>query len=101
MAAFFILFRMSKNLMTRLVAWAMLRPYLFLPSACCAALNSEEKAERFWLMQAHGITELDAALGVVDEIDRKSGIEPVEIVALDAALKVDIEIDDQRKVAPM
>ncbi len=44
-----------------------------------AMTEPEEKAERFRLMQAHGISELDAALKVAEEIDRKRGIEPVAV----------------------
>ncbi len=51
-------------------------------------------------MQTHGISELDAALRVADEIDRKRGIEPLEITALDAGLKVDAEIDGKLKNSP-
>ncbi|MBV6273213.1 conjugative transfer ATPase [Alcaligenaceae bacterium CGII-47] len=49
-----------------------------------AMTEPEEKAERFRLMQAHGISELDAALKVAEEIDRKRGIEPM---TMDAFLK--------------
>ncbi|WP_436286540.1 conjugative transfer ATPase [Serratia nevei] len=46
-----------------------------------AMTEQEEKAERFRLMQEHGISELDAAFKVAEAIDRKRGIEPL---ALDA-----------------
>lgn len=46
-----------------------------------AMTEPEEKAERFRLMQAHGISELDAALKVAEEIDRKRGIEPMTMDA--------------------
>ncbi|MQU06930.1 conjugative transfer ATPase [Pseudomonas helleri] len=42
-----------------------------------AMTEPEEKAERFQLMQQHGISELEAALRVADQIDRARGIEPL------------------------
>ncbi|UOB57003.1 conjugative transfer ATPase [Burkholderia pyrrocinia] len=47
-----------------------------------AMTEPEEKAERFRLMQQHGISELDAAFMVAERIDRARGIEPL---ALDLA----------------
>ena len=41
-----------------------------------AMTEPEEKAERFQLMQQHGISELDAAFRVAEKIDRARGIEP-------------------------
>ncbi|MBN3849442.1 conjugative transfer ATPase [Paraburkholderia sp. Ac-20342] len=46
-----------------------------------AMTEPEEKAERYRLMQEHGISELDAAFKVAEAIDRARGIEPL---ALDA-----------------
>ena len=40
-----------------------------------AMTEPEEKAERFQLMQQHGISELDAAFRVAEKIDRARGIE--------------------------
>ena len=42
-----------------------------------AMTEPEEKAERFQLMQQHGISELEAALRVAEQIDRARGIEPL------------------------
>jgi hypothetical protein len=42
-----------------------------------AMTETEEKNERFELMQQHGISELDAALEMANEIDRSRGIEPL------------------------
>src|SRR3546814_8187091 len=42
-----------------------------------AMTEPEEKAERFQLMQQHGISELDAAFRVAEKIDRARGIEPL------------------------
>ena len=42
----------------------------------------EEKAERFQLMQQHGISELDAAFRVAEKIDRARGIEPLVLGTL-------------------
>lgn len=42
-----------------------------------AMTEPEEKAERFRLMQQHGISELDAAFKVAEAIDRARGIEPL------------------------
>ena len=42
----------------------------------------EEKAERFQLMQQHGISELDAAFRVAEKIDRARGIEPLVLDSL-------------------
>ncbi|MDM9652386.1 conjugative transfer ATPase [Pseudomonas wenzhouensis] len=39
-----------------------------------AQTEPEEKAERYQLMQQHGISELDAALQIAEEIDRARGI---------------------------
>ena len=39
-----------------------------------AQTEPEEKAERFQLMQEHGIGELDAAFKVAEKIDRARGI---------------------------
>ncbi|MCC4607854.1 conjugative transfer ATPase [Xanthomonas campestris pv. zinniae] len=47
-----------------------------------AMTEPEEKAERFALMQQHGISELDAALRVAEKIDRARGIEPLSLDAL-------------------
>ncbi|MEA9822440.1 conjugative transfer ATPase [Xanthomonas campestris pv. raphani] len=46
-----------------------------------AMTEPEEKAERFALMQQHGISELDAALRVAEKIDRARGIEPLSLDA--------------------
>src|SRR3546814_8045236 len=43
-----------------------------------AMTEPEEKAERFQLMQQHGISELDAAFRVAEKIDRARGIERSE-----------------------
>lgn len=48
-----------------------------------AMTEPEEKAERFALMQQHGISELDAAILVAERIDRARGIEPLPHHALD------------------
>jgi conjugative transfer ATPase len=42
-----------------------------------AMTETEEKNERFELMQTRGISELDAALAMADRIDRSRGIEPL------------------------
>ena len=42
----------------------------------------EEKAERYQLMQAHGISELDAAFMVAAKMDRARGITPLSPDAL-------------------
>jgi conjugative transfer ATPase len=42
-----------------------------------AMTESEEKNERYRLMQSQGLTELDAALRLAAEIDRARGIEPL------------------------
>lgn len=42
-----------------------------------AMTEADEKAERFELMKRHEIGELDAALMIADEIDRRRGIEPL------------------------
>jgi hypothetical protein len=47
-----------------------------------AMTEPEEKAERFALMQQHGISELDAALLVAEKIDRARGIDPLAWNAL-------------------
>ncbi|WP_025806322.1 conjugative transfer ATPase [Pseudomonas chlororaphis] len=44
-----------------------------------AMTEPEEKAERFRLMQEHGISELDAAFMVAEAIDRARGIEPLAL----------------------
>lgn len=41
-----------------------------------AQTEPEEKAERFRMMQAFGISELDAAYKIAEQIDRARGIEP-------------------------
>ncbi|WP_431819433.1 conjugative transfer ATPase [Burkholderia sp. F1] len=46
-----------------------------------AMTEPEEKAERFRLMQEHGISELDAAFRVAEAIDRARGIEPLGLDA--------------------
>jgi conjugative transfer ATPase len=50
-----------------------------------AMTEPEEKAERFRLMKAHGVSELDAAFLVAQELDRKRGIEPMDYDGLMAA----------------
>ncbi|MDR6609056.1 conjugative transfer ATPase [Pseudomonas synxantha] len=42
-----------------------------------AMTEPEEKAARFNLMQEHGISELDAAIRMAEDIDRTRGIEPL------------------------
>jgi len=42
-----------------------------------AMTESEEKSERYRLMQQHGLSELDAALHLAADIDRARGIEPL------------------------
>jgi hypothetical protein len=42
-----------------------------------AMTEPEEKAARFKLMQEHGLSELDAAIRMAEEIDRARGIEPL------------------------
>ncbi|KSQ24963.1 conjugative transfer ATPase [Pseudomonas aeruginosa] len=44
-----------------------------------AQTEPEEKAERYRLMQLHGISELDAALAVAANIDRARGITPLPL----------------------
>lgn len=44
-----------------------------------AMTEPEEKAERFRLMQEHGISELEAALKVAEAIDSKRGITPLAL----------------------
>jgi hypothetical protein len=44
-----------------------------------AMTEPEEKAERYELMQQHGISELDAAFRVAERIDRARGIEPLRL----------------------
>lgn len=44
-----------------------------------AMTEPEEKAERYRLMQEHGISELDAAFRVAEAIDRTRGIEPLAL----------------------
>src|SRR3546814_18998643 len=51
-------------------------------SDVCSSDLPEEKAERFQLMQQHGISELDAAFRVAEKIDRARGIEPLEVGTL-------------------
>ncbi|UZE16061.1 conjugative transfer ATPase [Pseudomonas sp. B21-054] len=43
-----------------------------------AMTEPEEKAARFKLMQEHGISELDAAIRMAENIDRARGIEPLQ-----------------------
>ena len=47
-----------------------------------AMTEPEEKAERFQLMQQHGISELDAAFRVAEKVDRARGIEPLALDTL-------------------
>jgi conjugative transfer ATPase len=47
-----------------------------------AMTEPEEKAERYRLMQTHGISELDAAFRIAAEMDRARGIEPLARDAL-------------------
>ncbi len=47
-----------------------------------AMTEPEEKAQRFQLMQEHGISELDAAFMMAEKIDRARGIEPLPLDAL-------------------
>ena len=53
-----------------------------------AMTEPEEKAARFALMQTHGISELEAAIRVAEQIDRGRAIEPLpfEIPGNDTAL---------------
>ncbi|MDR2625658.1 MAG: conjugative transfer ATPase, partial [Zoogloeaceae bacterium] len=44
-----------------------------------AMTEPEEKAERYRLMQEHGINELDAALMVAEKIDQARGIETLPL----------------------
>ncbi|MBV2205719.1 MAG: conjugative transfer ATPase [Pseudomonas sp.] len=44
-----------------------------------AQTEPEEKAARYQLMQQHGISELDAALMIAEEIDRGRGITPLPL----------------------
>jgi len=44
-----------------------------------AMTESEEKSERYRLMQQHGLSELDAALHLAADIDRARGIDPLPI----------------------
>jgi hypothetical protein len=46
-----------------------------------AMTEPEEKVERHELMKRHGISELDAALRVAENIDRARGIEPLTPIA--------------------
>lgn len=48
-----------------------------------AQTEPEEKAERYQLMQQHGIGELDAAFKVAEKIDRTRGIESLPLDSLD------------------
>ncbi len=48
-----------------------------------AMTEPEEKNERYQLMQHHGISELDAAFRVAEQIDRARGIEPLPYDALE------------------
>ena len=41
--------------------------------------RTEEKAERYQLMQQHGISELDAAFKVAEKIDQARGIESLAL----------------------
>lgn len=43
-----------------------------------AMTEPEEKAARFKLMQEHGVSELDAAFRIAENIDRARGIEPLQ-----------------------
>lgn len=45
-------------------------------SLALAQTEPEEKAERYRIMQEFGISELDAALRIAEDIDRARGIEP-------------------------
>jgi conjugative transfer ATPase len=47
-----------------------------------AMTESEEKSERYRLMQQHGLSELDAALRLADDIDRARGIDPLPVESL-------------------
>ena len=47
-----------------------------------AMTEPEEKAERFQLMQQHGISELDATFRVAEKVDRARGIEPLALDTL-------------------
>ncbi|VFR56249.1 Type IV secretory pathway, VirB4 components [plant metagenome] len=40
-----------------------------------AQTEPEEKAERYQLMQQHGVSELDAAFKVAEKVNRARGIE--------------------------
>ncbi|VFR55854.1 Type IV secretory pathway, VirB4 components [plant metagenome] len=42
-----------------------------------AQTEPEEKAERYQLMQQHGVSELDAAFKVAEKINRARGITPL------------------------
>lgn len=44
-----------------------------------AQTEPEEKAERYQLMQAHGLSELDAAFKLAEHIDRARGIAPLAL----------------------
>jgi len=44
-----------------------------------AQTEPEEKAERYQLMQQHGISELDAALKIAESIDQERGISPLPL----------------------
>jgi conjugative transfer ATPase len=48
-----------------------------------AMTEPEEKAARFKLMQEHGISELDAAIKMAENIDRARGIEPLKFNSCD------------------
>lgn len=62
---------LSKNME---VLFRAVPPSLYL---ALAQTEPEEKAERYRLMQQFGISELEAALKVSENIDRARGIEPL------------------------
>ena len=64
-----VLLSRSMELLFRVVP-----PSLFL---ALAQTEPEEKAARYQLMQRHGISELDAALMITEEIDKARGITPL------------------------
>ncbi|WP_121207429.1 conjugative transfer ATPase [Pseudomonas aeruginosa] len=66
-----VLLSRSMELLFRVVP-----PSLFL---ALAQTEPEEKAARYQLMQQHGISELDAALMIAEEIDRARGITPLPL----------------------
>ncbi|MGU1062178.1 conjugative transfer ATPase [Pseudomonas aeruginosa] len=66
-----VLLSRSMELLFRVVP-----PSLFL---ALAQTEPEEKAARYQLMQRHGISELDAALMITEEIDRTRGITPLPL----------------------